>query len=308
MVGIKDAAKSKKVSMNKSSDRRFAYLMLLPAALIVVAVVLYPFIYNLIISFSNMSMRHFSDWKIIGFEQYAKVFGEKLFYSVFAKTVVWTVVNVFFHVTIGVFLAMLLNRSLPGKGIFRTLLIIPWAMPQYIAALTWRGMFNYQYGAINLIITKYLAMTPVEWLKSPFEAFSACILTNIWFGFPFMMIIALGGLQSIDKSLYEAAEVDGASRWQQFWKITVPLLRPVMVPAIVLGTIWTFNNLNVMWLVSNGGEPADQTHILVSYVYKAAFNLYRYGYAAAFSVVIFVILLVFSILFVKRTKGTEAAY
>jgi len=294
--------------MNKSSDRRFAYLMLLPAALIVVAVVLYPFIYNLIISFSNMSMRHFSDWKIIGFEQYAKVFGEKLFYSVFAKTVVWTVVNVFFHVTIGVFLAMLLNRSLPGKGIFRTLLIIPWAMPQYIAALTWRGMFNYQYGAINLIITKYLAMTPVEWLKSPFEAFSACILTNIWFGFPFMMIIALGGLQSIDKSLYEAAEVDGASRWQQFWKITVPLLRPVMVPAIVLGTIWTFNNLNVMWLVSNGGEPADQTHILVSYVYKAAFNLYRYGYAAAFSVVIFVILLVFSILFVKRTKGTEAAY
>jgi len=283
-------------------------MMLLPAALIVVAVVLYPFIYNFIISLSNMSMRHFSDWKIIGLGQYGKVFGEKLFYSVFAKTVIWTVVNVFFHVTIGVFLAMLLNRSLPGKGIFRTLLIIPWAMPQYIAALTWRGMFNYQYGAINLMITKFLAMTPVEWLKSPFEAFTACILTNIWFGFPFMMIIALGGLQSINKSLYEAAEVDGASRWSQFWNITVPLLRPVMVPAIVLGVIWTFNNLNVMWLVSNGGEPADQTHILVSYVYKAAFNLYRYGYAAAFSVVIFVILLVFSIFFVRRTKGTEAAY
>ncbi len=294
--------------MNKQSDRRFAYMMLLPAALIVVAVVLYPFIYNFIISMSNMSMRNFHDWNIIGFGQYAKVFGEKLFYSVFAKTVIWTVVNVFFHVTLGVMLAMLLNRTLPGKGIFRTLLIIPWAMPQYIAALTWRGMFNYQYGAINLIITRYLSMTPVEWLKSPFEAFTACILTNIWFGFPFMMIIALGGLQSIDKSLYEAAEVDGASRWRQFWSITVPLLRPVMVPAIVLGTIWTFNNLNVMWLVSNGGEPADSTHILVSYVYKAAFNLYRYGYAAAFSVVIFVILLVFSIFFVKRTKGTEAAY
>jgi arabinogalactan oligomer/maltooligosaccharide transport system permease protein len=294
--------------MNKSSDRRFAYLMLLPAALIVVAVVLYPFIYNFIISMSNMSMRNFHSWNIIGFGQYAKVFGEKLFYSVFAKTVIWTVVNVFFHVTLGGMLAMLLNRNLPGKGIFRTLLIIPWAMPQYIAALTWRGMFNYQYGAINLIITRYLSMNPVEWLKSPFEAFTACILTNIWFGFPFMMIIALGGLQSIDRSLYEAAEVDGASRWRQFWSITVPLLRPVMVPAIVLGTIWTFNNLNVMWLVSNGGEPADSTHILVSYVYKAAFNLYRYGYAAAFSVVIFIILLCFSILFVKRTKGTEAAY
>ena len=294
--------------MNKKSDRRFAYMMLLPAALVVLAVVLYPFIYNFIISLSNMSMRHFSDWKIIGFGQYAKVFGEKLFYSVFAKTVIWTVVNVFFHVTLGVMLAMLLNRTLPGKGIFRTLLIIPWAMPQYIAALTWRGMFNYRYGAINLMITKYLSMAPVEWLKSAIEAFSACIITNIWFGFPFMMVIALGGLQSIDKSLYEAAEVDGASSWRQFWNITVPLLRPVMVPAIVLGTIWTFNNLNVMWLVSNGGEPADQTHILVSYVYKAAFNLYRYGYAAAFSVMIFIILLLFSIFFVRRTKGTEAAY
>ncbi|HHS50136.1 MAG TPA: sugar ABC transporter permease [candidate division Zixibacteria bacterium] len=294
--------------MNNKSNRRFAYLMLLPAGLVVAAVVLYPFIYNFIISLSNMSMTNFHDWRIIGFGQYVKVFTEKLFYSVFAKTIVWTVVNVLFHVTIGVFLAMLLNRTLPGKGIFRTLLIIPWAMPQYIAALTWRGMFNYQYGAINLIITQYLAMSPVEWLRSPFEAFTACILTNIWFGFPFMMIIALGGLQSIDKSLYEAAEVDGASQWRQFWTITVPLLRPVMVPAIVLGTIWTFNNLNVMWLVSNGGEPADSTHILVSYVYKAAFNLYRYGYAAAFSVVIFVILLIFSIFFIRRTRGTEGAY
>ena len=94
-----------------------------------------------------------------------------------------------------------------------------------------------------------------------------------------MMVIALGGLQSIPSDLYEAAKVDGANRWQ-FKHITVPMLKPVLIPAIVLGTVWTFNNINVMWLVSNGGEPSNQTHILVSYVYKAAFNLYRYGYAA----------------------------
>ncbi|MCD6098428.1 sugar ABC transporter permease [bacterium] len=255
-----------------------------------------------------MSMSHFHDWRIVGFRQYVKVFSEPIFYSVLGKTVVWTVVNVFFHVVIGVFLAVLLNRHLPGKGIFRTLLIIPWAMPQYITALTWRGMFNYEYGAINLILSKFLHLPMVEWLKNPTDAFIACILTNIWLGFPFMMVIAYGGLQAIPRELYEAADIDGASGWQKFWKITVPHLKPVMIPAIVLGVIWTFNNLNVIWLVSNGGEPSDKTHILVSYVYKAAFNLYRYGYAAALSMVIFFILLLFGITFIRKTRATEGAY
>jgi len=287
---------------------RFKYLFLLPALILIFAVVVYPFIYNIIISLSNMSMSHFHDWRIVGFRQYVKVFSEPIFYSVLGKTVVWTVVNVFFHVVIGVFLAVLLNRHLPGKGIFRTLLIIPWAMPQYITALTWRGMFNYEYGAINLILSKFLHLPMVEWLKNPTDAFIACILTNIWLGFPFMMVIAYGGLQAIPRELYEAADIDGASGWQKFWKITVPHLKPVMIPAIVLGVIWTFNNLNVIWLVSNGGEPSDKTHILVSYVYKAAFNLYRYGYAAALSMVIFFILLLFGITFIRKTRATEGAY
>ena len=135
-------------------------------------------------------------------------------------------------------------------------------------------MFNQEYGSINLMLNKYLHMNPIQWLSQPLETFSACIMTNIWLGFPFMMVIALGGLQSISNDLYEAAEVDGANRWQQFINITIPMLKPVMIPAIILGTVWTFNNINVVWLVSNGGEPSDMTHILVSYVYKAAFNLY----------------------------------
>ena len=292
----------------KKDEAIFKYLFLLPAVLVIFAVVIYPFIYNIVISLSNMSMTHFHDWKIIGFRQYAKVFSERIFYVVLGKTIIWTVVNVFFHVVIGVSLALLLNRYLPGKGIFRTLLIIPWAMPQYITALTWRGMFNYEYGAINLILSKLLHMPMIQWLKDPFFAFVACILTNVWLGFPFMMVIAYGGLQAIPRELYEAAEVDGASPWQQFWHITVPHLKPVMTPAIVLGVIWTFNNLNVIWLVSNGGEPSDKTHILVSYVYKAAFNLYRYGYAAALSMVIFVILLMWGILYIKKTRAAEGIY
>lgn len=290
------------------SKNSFAYILVFPAFLVMILVILYPFIYNVILSFSNMNLRQIQDWKIIGLNQYIKVFSEPIFYTVFLKTIIWTVVNVFFHVTIGVALALLLNRKIPGKSVFRTLLILPWAIPQYIVALTWRGMFNYEYGAINLILKNYLSLSPVEWLKSPLEAFIAVIITNVWLGFPFMMVIALGALQSIPHELYEAADIEGASWVTKLRKITIPLIKPVMIPAITLGLIWTFNNLNVVWLVSNAGEPSDQTHILVSYVYKAAFNLYRYGYAAAFSMIIFLILLIMSLTFLKRTRATESVY
>jgi arabinogalactan oligomer/maltooligosaccharide transport system permease protein len=169
-------------------------------------------------------------------------------------------------------------------------------------------MFNYEYGSINLMLTHWFGLPAVQWLKSPVETFIAVIITNVWLGFPFMMIIALGALQSIPHELYEAADMDGASWFHKLKNITIPLIRPVMVPAITLGTIWTFNNLNIVWLVSNAGEPSDQTHLLVSFVYKAAFNFYRYGYGAALSMVIFFILLIFSLTFMRRTKATEAAY
>jgi arabinogalactan oligomer/maltooligosaccharide transport system permease protein len=294
--------------MNKGRNI-FIIAFLLPAVIVMFGVIVYPFIYNIVISLSNMSLRHFRDWRIIGLRHYVKVFSEEIFYSVFFKTLIWTFVNVFFHVVTGVFLALILNKkSLKFKPIFRTLLILPWAIPQVITALTWRSMFNFEYGAINIFIAKYLNLSPVEWLLRPFEAFTACIITNVWLGFPFMMVVALGGLQSIPQELYEAAEIDGASAWQKFKNITLPFLRPIMAPAITLGIIWTFNNLNIVWLVSNGGEPGDQTHILVSYVYKAAFNLYRYGYASALSVVIFFILLAIGLYFLKKTRAVESVY
>jgi arabinogalactan oligomer / maltooligosaccharide transport system permease protein len=290
-------------------QRLFLLALLGPTIAVVLAVVAYPFVYNVVLSLSNMNLYHIRDWRIIGFQQYAAVFAEPAFWSVLVKTIVWTVVNVVFHVGLGVFLAVTLNQAfIVGKSAWRVLLILPWALPQYITALTWRGMFNYEYGAVNLFLTKYLGMNPIAWLTSPFEAFVAVILTNIWLGFPFMMVVALGGLQSIPRELYEAAEVDGASAWRQFWTITAPLLRPVMIPAITLGTVWTFNNINVVWLVTNGGEPNNQTHILVSYVYEAAFAAYRFGWAAALSVVIFAILFLFTQVLIKRTNATEGAY
>lgn len=289
----------------------FIVALIAPALLVLGIVVFYPFVYNVFLAFGNMNLSRIRNWELVGFHQFVKIFAEPSqpdFYTIFAKTVLWTAANVFFHVVIGVFLALVLNQHLKGRAAFRTILILPWAIPQYIVALTWRGMFNYEYGSINLIITKYLGLPAIEWLKSPWEAFLAIILTNIWLGFPFMMVIALGALQSIPHELYEAADIDGAKWHHKLRTITLPLIRPVMIPAITLGVIWTFNNLNIVWLVSNGGEPSDNTHILVSFVYKAAFNFYSFSNAAALSMIIFLILLAFSLFFMKKSRATEAAY
>jgi arabinogalactan oligomer/maltooligosaccharide transport system permease protein len=285
------------------------------------AVIVFPFFYNIVLSLSNMSLANFRDWHVIGLHNYTEVVTDPKIWFVFLKTIVWTSVNVAFHVSLGVLLAVALNGPVQGKALYRILLIIPWAVPAYITALTWRGMFDYEYGAVNLILTRaaqfppvgwllhLLNLTPpVNWLGDVTHAFQACIVANVWLGFPFMMVIALGGMQGIPHELYEVARIDRASRWRQFWHITLPLLKPVLLPAVTLGTIWTFNNLNVIWLVSSGGEPQDATHILVSYVYKSAFSLYRYGYGAALSMLIFFLLLAFSLIFLRRTRATESVY
>ena len=293
----------------KKREAKLAAVFALPALGVMLAVVLYPFLYNVYLSVTDMGLYTWRDPSIQSpfWKNYTEVLLNPELYTVFLKTVLWTGINVFFHVAIGIFLALILNQALPGKTLFRVLLILPWAMPQYISALTWKGMFNYEWGAVNALLGK-IGLPAVAWSSDPFWAFLAPLITNIWLGFPFMMIIALGGLQAIPRSVYESAEVDGAGAVRRFFSVTLPMLKPILAPAIMLGTIWTFNNLNVIWLVSNGGEPGDRTHILVSYVYKAAFTYYRYGYAAAFSMLIFLIL--FTGVWVQNRlgKATEVSW
>ncbi len=300
---------------------KIAYLYVLPAAVLIFAVVIFPLGYNIVLSLSNMSLTSFRDWRIVGLQNYAEVFSDPQLGVVLVRTIIWTVVSVAFHLAIGLLLAVALAGAIRGRTIYQLLLILPWAIPAYITAMTWRGMFSYEYGAVNLILLKvqqfpplawlleFFHMTaPVNWLGDATHAFEACIVANVWLGFPFMMIVALGGMQGIPQELYDAARVDRASRVQQFWHITLPLLKPVLIPATTLATLWTFNNLNVIWLVSNGGEPQNSTHILVSYAYMAVFNLYRYGYGAALSMVMFLLLLAFALYFIRHTKAAENVY
>jgi arabinogalactan oligomer/maltooligosaccharide transport system permease protein len=278
----------------------------MPAFLVMMSIVFYPLIYNFYLSFRNMSLYRYADNQFVGLQQFQQVLSDPVFYEVLVKTFLWTGMNLIFHVFFGVLLALLLSGPVKGRTLFRILLILPWAMPQFIAALTWRGMFNYEYGAINLVLQQIFHLPAQPWLSDPILSFLAPVIVNIWLGFPFIMVVALAGLAAIPYELYEAADLDGANWWHKFRNVTWPSLLPVLSPAILLGTIWTFNNVVVMWLVSQGGQPADRTHILVTYIYKVAFTYYRYSYGAAFSVVVFLILLVLVFFLIRRLRTAEA--
>jgi arabinogalactan oligomer/maltooligosaccharide transport system permease protein len=228
------------------------------------------------------------------------------FYLTLVVTVAWTVVNVVAHVTLGLVLGLLLARPfLRMRAIYRVLLILPWAVPSYVTALAWKGMFHRQFGAVNAILVA-VGAEPVSWFAKFSTAFTANVATNVWLGFPFMMVVVMGALTSIPKDVLEAAEVDGATRWQAFRLVTLPLLRPTLLPAVVLGSVWTFNMFNVVFLVS-GGEPDGSTDILVSEAYRWAFaRNAQFGYAAAYAVIIFGLLALMSRVLGKIGKDTEA--
>ena len=221
-------------------------------------------------------------------------------------TVLWTAVNVVLHVSIGVALAMIMrHRWGPIRGVYRVLLIIPWAVPNYITALIWRGMFHRQFGAINDLL-ELLGLERVSWFSDFWTALAANISTNTWLGFPFMMVVTLGALQAIPKDLEEAAEVDGAGWSYRFFHVILPLLKPALLPAVVLGSVWTFNMFNIVYLVS-GGEPDGSSEILISEAYRWAFSRQeQYGYASAYGVLVFLSLLLYSRM-IRRVTGEGQA-
>lgn len=212
------------------------------------------------------------------------------FWRTLLVTLLWTAVNVALHVTIGVALGLVLSRPLMRlKTVYRVLLVLPWAVPSYVSALAWKGMFHRQFGAINALLT-YLGGEPVAWFARFSTAFAANVATNVWLGFPFFMVVTLGAITGLPQEVLEAASIDGATRWQRFRYVIAPLLLPALLPSVILGTVWTFNMFNVVFLVS-GGEPDGATDILVSEAYRWAFTRdAQVGYGAAYAVLVFLLL------------------
>jgi len=321
------------------AETRLAWMYIAPAGLLMLVVTLFPQAFQVWMAFTNFRIKNLrfnlfdpATWEKyappwVGVENFVKILTSNLaienynFFRLLGFNVVWTFANVIVHVTLGVVIALALNyKKLVGRRVYRALFVLPWAIPGYITALTWRNMYDDRFGAINQLIgeingwlgtnfptdTRWLEMSHSEGLLNFLPvAFFAVLIANIWLGWPFMMVVATGALQSIPNELYEAADIDGASGWQKFWRITVPLIRPAMVPAIMLGTIWTFNNFNVIYFIT-GGDPFGSTEILVTQAFKLVYEQRLYGVASAFGLVVFVILLLITMVNNRLTRATEA--
>lgn len=297
--------------LKRLCKNRIAYVFLAPAVLVMLSIVFYPLLLGIIYSFTNMDQYNMGNianppsWEWIGLKNYSSLFQDanSEFWMVTVTTVIWTAANVFFHFTIGLLLAVLLNRKIKGRTVYRMLMLVPWAVPSFVAAFSWRWMFNTDFGIINLTLAAW-GFDPIPWLSQKWTALFAVILTNIWLGIPFMMVTILGGLQSIPKELYEAAEVDGATVWERFRHITLPMLRPVSLSIILLGIIWTFNQFSVIYLVTQGA-PYRQTDILVTYAYQEAFTNWNLGMASTYGVIILSFLIAFSTFYARLTQRQE---
>lgn len=408
---------------------RTAYLYILPAAIIMGLITLWPLIYQLWMSFTNYSNRNlrtenlflqmfgtltgntaYNSPEWVGLANYVAILFGGLagvlsgfdFWRILVFNLVWTFINLIFHVGIGVSVAVLLNQEgFMGKRFYRALYIIPWAMPALVSAMIWRNMFDSQAGAINqllgnaglrwlqetqppfpwipplirvpegtnpyfflflfllmLVVPYFFKWVRERWLiftivwlivleiaffvllepllnlltvamNAPARSgslvlalgdifplsFYAVLIANIWLGWPFMMAVATGALQSIPKDMYEAAQIDGASSWQSFWSVTVPLIRPAMIPAIIIGMTLTFNQFSVIYFISGGG-PLHTTEILVTQAYRlvnevtinipGVGNVRPYGYAAAFAYIVFVVLATITLITNRVSRATES--
>jgi arabinogalactan oligomer/maltooligosaccharide transport system permease protein len=309
-------ATRRKRGIRRSFDQHwYAWVMVAPVVIVLAVLVFYPLANGIWLSLTNTTEANQlavicrkslgggevctanpDPARFVGLGNYADLLSGRIgrFWPQLRITLIWTVSCVFLHYTIGMALALLLNREFKGRTAYRILLILPWAVPAFVSAFAWKFIFERDSGILNAALG-VVGIGPVDWFVSTPTALAAVIAVNVWLGVPFMMVAVLGGLQAIPAELYEASAMDGATPWQQFVNVTLPGLRPVSATVILLGTIWTFNMFPIIFLVSQGG-PAGGTEILVTGAFKAAFEGIRsYSLAATYGVMILSILIVYSV-------------
>jgi multiple sugar transport system permease protein len=281
-----------------TTESKLAYLLLFPALAVLLLFMLYPIAYVLMMAFFKTNkLGRIVDF--IGFGNFWFLFQNKTFWEVTLRSIVWTVLAVSGKTVMGIVIALLLNVQFAGRRVYRTLVILPWASSFPISAMMWQWTYNSEFGLLNHTLKMTgLWDNPPLWLAYPRSAFFANLYVDIWIGIPFMALVFLAGLQAIPRDIYESAEVDGASAWVRFWQITLPMLRPVLLIATLLSSLWTFNDFNVIYILTKGG-PVNTTDILITFIYKYSFQFLKFGPAAAMAVITFLILLAISLVYAR---------
>lgn len=288
----------------------YAYAWSGPSLVLIGLMVVFPILYTAYISLTNMNVYHWFDFTVVGLDNYIRalfVF-DSGFLSALLATILWTAVSMVFQLVLAFVLASLLNiRKLRFRKLYKTILMFPWAMPGYVSILLWKtGIFNSQFGLLNQWMEK-LGLAATRWLASDLTAFICCSIVNLWLALPFMIMIMDGALQSIDRSYYESALLDGAGWLERTRFITVPAIRPIIAPAVIITIFTTFKQFDVVYLLTQqaGAKTGSGFHTILTYAYENAFITNNYGYSSAISIIIFVLLIAFSARYQLREEGDQ---
>jgi ABC-type sugar transport system permease subunit len=282
------------------SERTLGFMLLFPAFALLAMIVVYPIgklIYN---SFFDLRLSGGSGLvKFVGFDNYAEVWKDKDFWNATKNTVLITIITVPGALVVGMGLAMLANLPFKRKWPVRLSLLLPWALPLSFAGLIFAWFFHTEYGVINDVTRRFGADEQTMWLLRPNWAFAAICITIIWKTSSFMALILLAGLQMIPKSLYEAAEVDGASKWQQFWQITIPMLMPSIIVALIFRTITALQTFDIPYTMTKGG-PGNSTETLAMLIHKTTIEYLDVGYGSTLAVCMFILSMCVTAFYLKR--------
>jgi multiple sugar transport system permease protein len=285
------------------------YLFVAPALIYITLTMLYPVFSNLRMSFYDVNVSTFlaNNAPFVGLGNYSKVVGDAVFQHALGLSLLFTSGSLLFQFTIGFALALFFSRPFPGNGILRALLLLAWMLPTVVSGSIFRWMLDGSFGIINFILQGLGLLQGTRfWLTDPNTALAGTIAANIWVGVPFNMVLLLPGLQSISPSLYEAASIDGASGWQSFRYVTLPLMRPVALSVLLLGIIYTFKVFDLVYVMTGGG-PVDATTVLPIYVFNLSFSFFRFGEGAATAILLLLGLTVVAIGYLWLSQHEEVA-
>jgi ABC-type sugar transport system permease subunit len=282
------------------SERRLAWALVAPALAVTAAVALFPLVWTVWESLHQHDLR--MPWlgrPFVGLANYMEILGDGRFWGAMLHTAFFTAASVALELGLGLFLALALNRAFRGRGLVRAAVLVPWALPTVVAGLLWRFLFDAQAGIANAVLIRLGVIDePVVWLVQAATAWVPVILADVWKTTPFVALLLLAGLQSIDPALDEAAAVDGAGAWRRLWHVTLPLLRPALAVALVFRSLDAFRVFDLIYVLTGGG-PGTATEPIALYAFNALFSNLRFGYGAALSVIVFLVTFLLALLYLQ---------
>lgn len=286
--------------------KREPWLFLLPVLVVLLLVFGYPLINSIVMAFQNYKLTAPNDIYFNGFENFKKLFGDPDGLMILKNSIIYVVISVAGQFLLGLTLALALKKQFKGRGLYQSIVFLPWAFSGFVVGLIFRWSFNGEYGVVNNLLMKLgIIDNNIAWLGTPGYSLAVVIIAMIWMGIPFFAIMILAALQSIPADVYEAADVDGCGTVRQFFQITLPYIKPTLITTVLLRTIWIFNSLDLVVIITDGG-PANSSQTLPAYMYSKAFGSYDFGFAAALGVMLMIILGLYALIFLKVTKYDKA--